>query len=170
MHQLSVHSTSHYRTACHQILAVLQEDSSVNGTEDRNPTARIGDWEAGRERGREGGEREGERGERGGREGGERGERGGRGGERGGREGEREGERGRERLPLLIKLLFHEHAPILELCVILHKLTARRRTLSTILAQSMSLNGWRELRAVGIIHCCMIARITFEINICKQQH
>ena len=96
MHQLSVHSTSHYRTACHQILAVLQEDSSVNGTEDRNPTARIGDWEAGRERGREGGEREGERGreggergERGGREGGERGERGGREGERG---GEREGE------------------------------------------------------------------------------
>ena len=43
-------------------------------------------------------------------------------------------------------------------------LTAKRSTLSTILAQSISLKGWRELRAVGMIHCWKITRFTFRMN------
>ena len=45
-------------------------------------------------------------------------------------------------------------------------LTAKRSTLSTILAQSISLKGWRELRAVGMIHCWKITRFTFRMNSC----
>ena len=48
------------------------------------------------------------------------------------------------------------------------RLTARRKTLSTIFAQSISLKGWREWRAVGISHCWMIASCTWSMKIYKK--